>query len=64
MVKEPLEVEPHDKTNSRLDPMSRINFGKVYTVEHNVKVSPVGRITKDSLERFMEYTKHELNKGF
>lgn len=27
-----------------IDPMSRLNFGKVYTVEHNVKVLKVGRI--------------------
>ncbi|KAJ5928614.1 hypothetical protein N7466_007570 [Penicillium verhagenii] len=61
MTKEPLEVEPA-KPDQKLDPMSRLNFGKVYTVEHNVKVLPVGRITEGSLAKFLEYTKAEFNK--
>ncbi|KAJ6095610.1 hypothetical protein N7486_006356 [Penicillium sp. IBT 16267x] len=32
------------------DPMSRLNFEKVDTVEHNVKVFPVGRITEGCLD--------------
>lgn len=36
-----LEVE-----GETLDPMSRIDFGKVYTVQHNIKVMNVGRIHK------------------
>ncbi|KAK9857856.1 hypothetical protein MYU51_020175 [Penicillium brevicompactum] len=49
MTKQSLEVEPirHENRHSgrfehkpSLDSMSRVNFGKVYTVEHNVKVLP------------------------
>lgn len=29
-----------------IDPSSRLNFGKVYTVEHNIKVRNVGKIDK------------------
>ena len=30
---------------------SRLNFGKIYTVEHNIKVRNVGKISKESLPR-------------
>ncbi|KAJ5716928.1 hypothetical protein N7488_002574 [Penicillium malachiteum] len=61
MIKEPLEVEPA-RADQKLDLMSRLNFGKVYTVEHNVKVLPVGQITKDSLQNFNVYTRAEFSK--
>lgn len=61
MSKEPLEVEPA-QPDQKLDPMSRLNFGKVYTVEHNVKVLPVGRITDRSIARFDSYVKYELTR--
>lgn len=60
MSKEPLEVEPA-RPDQKLDPMSRLNFGKVYTVEHNVKVLPVGKITDRSMARFNSYVKHEFS---
>jgi hypothetical protein len=34
-----------------VDQSSRLNFGKVYTVEHNIKVRNVGKINKESLSR-------------
>lgn len=60
MIKEPLEVavESRDET---LNPMSRLDFGKIHTVEHNVKVLPIGRITTKSMTRFMQYTRDEMN---
>ncbi|OJJ01723.1 hypothetical protein ASPVEDRAFT_130660 [Aspergillus versicolor CBS 583.65] len=60
MVKEPLEValELLDET---LNPMSRLDFGKVHTVEHNVKVLPIGRITSRSMTRFIQYTRDEMS---
>ncbi|KAJ5384065.1 hypothetical protein N7517_001976 [Penicillium concentricum] len=45
MAKEPLEVDPA-RPDQKQDCMSRVNFGKVYTVEHNVKVLPIGKITE------------------
>ncbi|RDW76761.1 uncharacterized protein DSM5745_06753 [Aspergillus mulundensis] len=59
MSKEPLEVAP-ENPDERLDPMSRLNFGKIYTVEHNVKVLPIGRITSGSMTRFRHYARDEL----
>jgi hypothetical protein len=37
-----------DSLRERLRPESRINYAKVYTVEHNVKVCFIGEIHKDS----------------
>ncbi|KAL4785426.1 hypothetical protein BJX76DRAFT_182170 [Aspergillus varians] len=59
MIKEPLEVSP-DRPGEGLDEMSRLNFGKVHTVEHNVKVLPIGEIASRSMTRFREYAREEL----
>jgi hypothetical protein len=54
MNKRPIAV--HAAANDqKLDTMSRINFGKVHTIEHNVKVMNVGRISRDDLEDFKHY---------
>ena len=36
----------------KLDPESLVHFAKVYSVEHNVKVKPIGRISKESMKDF------------
>ncbi len=48
----PIIVENWRET---VDPMSRLNFGRVYTVEHNVKVLKVGRIPDEDLSRLNKY---------
>ncbi|KAG0649378.1 hypothetical protein D0Z07_4409 [Hyphodiscus hymeniophilus] len=40
---------------SRIDLMSRIDFGRIYTVEHNVKVVKVGRIQPHHIPRLKRY---------
>ncbi|KAI9370682.1 hypothetical protein BJX61DRAFT_75493 [Aspergillus egyptiacus] len=60
MVKEPLEVAP-ERYDERLDPMSRLSFAKIYTVEHNVKVLPIGKISSASMTRFLWYAREELS---
>ncbi|KAK6442490.1 hypothetical protein LTR95_001284 [Oleoguttula sp. CCFEE 5521] len=48
-----IRVDPDDKV-TKLDPMSRIDFGKVHTVEHNVKVKSFGNVhemSRTDLER-------------
>ncbi|KAF7118566.1 hypothetical protein CNMCM5793_008100 [Aspergillus hiratsukae] len=59
MTKEPLEVEPA-RFNEKLDEMSRLNFGKVYTVEHNVKVRNIGMISWASMAKFRGYARNEF----
>jgi hypothetical protein len=40
--------------------MSRLNFKKIYTVEYNVKVMNVGKVTKDSLPVLIGYWRNSL----
>jgi hypothetical protein len=54
----PIRVVPKLRSD-QLDPMCRVNFAKIYTVEHNVKVYNFGDVHKDFLEamiRQWEYT--------
>lgn len=55
----PMNQNPQNET---LDPASRINFGKSYTVEHNVRVLGIGKIHDDDEHMLMHYYKdvHEL----
>jgi hypothetical protein len=40
--------------------MSRLNYKKVYTVEHNVKVMDVGRVTRESLGVLLGYWRNTI----
>lgn len=60
MTKEPLEIWP-DRHDEALDSMSRLNYGKIYTVEHNVKVLPIGQVSPDSMPKFVDYAKYEMD---
>ncbi|KAF7130889.1 hypothetical protein CNMCM5793_003759 [Aspergillus hiratsukae] len=62
MTKEPLEVEPASP-DERLDEMSRLNFSKVYNVEYDVKVHPVGMISWTSMAKFTSYLNNEFSDG-
>ncbi|KAI9706453.1 MAG: hypothetical protein M1836_003459 [Candelina mexicana] len=54
LTKDALQVIP-DSADALLDPLSRVNFGKVYTVEHNVKVKNVGLVASGSLAKLKRY---------
>ena len=54
ITKEAIEVNPAT-LDQKLDRMSRLNFGKVHTVEHNVRVKPVGQVARSSLDYFRTY---------
>ncbi|OBT74595.1 hypothetical protein VF21_06399 [Pseudogymnoascus sp. 05NY08] len=47
----PIRIEMASPAD-RLVPESRLNYAKVYTVEHNVKVHFIGRVHKDSSSTF------------
>lgn len=49
---EPIKMVP-DTHRDKLDLASRINYAKIYTVEHNVKVHFIGRLDKSSRRKFM-----------
>jgi mRNA-degrading endonuclease toxin of MazEF toxin-antitoxin module len=59
MNKKPIAV---DKASSdqKLDAMSRINFARVHTVNWNVKVMNVGRVTRESMPSLITYWKKAL----
>ena len=61
MTKDPLEVTP-DTWDQKLDRMSRLNFGKVYTVEHNVKVMSVGKISRSSMPKLLGYASESFSR--
>ena len=61
LVKEPLEVEPAFDSIT-LHPSSLVNFGKIYTVEHNVKVMPIGQISDRSMPKFVYYWKQHVQQ--
>ena len=46
MSKKPIRVEIKDPSH-KLDPMSRLNYAKIYTVEHNVKVLFIGKVAEN-----------------
>lgn len=50
----PLAVKIDPDPGEKLTPQSRINYGKIYTVEHNVKVKSVGYVSKSSY-RALQY---------
>ncbi|KAL1986169.1 hypothetical protein VTN96DRAFT_6821 [Rasamsonia emersonii] len=60
MTKEPLAVKV-SSPDLKLDQMSRINFNKIYTVEHNEKVLPIGKIARESLPKLKEYSRDVIS---
>lgn len=56
--KQPIAVRL--RSNQTLIISSRIHFGKYHTVEHNVKVMDVGRVTEKSMPAFEAYCRQEL----
>ena len=40
-------------SRDRLDPTSRVNYAKLYTIEYNVKIQVNGQIDDDHKDRFL-----------
>jgi hypothetical protein len=51
LFKKPIKVEPLS-SRDKLANESRVNYSKLYTVEHNVKVCFIGKIHDDSYQTF------------
>ncbi|KAK4892809.1 hypothetical protein LTR27_008723 [Elasticomyces elasticus] len=49
MRSRPIRIVPDEPTDS-LDPMSRIDFGKVHTIQHNIKIKPLGMVHPASMD--------------
>jgi hypothetical protein len=52
MSNKPIRIEIRDAAH-KLDPLSRLNYAKVYTVEHNVKVLFIGKVAKNYEQDFI-----------
>jgi hypothetical protein len=59
IVKNPIAVTAANP-EQKLHEMSRLNFGKVYSVEWNVKVMNVGKVNADSMAAFTGYWHNEV----
>jgi hypothetical protein len=59
MTKKPIAVTAAN-LEQKLHHMSRLNFGKVYSVEWNVKVMDVGKVNADSMAAFTGYWRNEV----
>ncbi|KAH8722580.1 hypothetical protein GQ44DRAFT_711686 [Phaeosphaeriaceae sp. PMI808] len=57
--KGPIEVKLEDPKIT-IDPMSRINLAKPYTVEHNIKIRNIGRVVGDSVGLLDQYFAQSL----
>lgn len=58
LVKTPIAVDMNP--DDTLDDTSRIHFGKIYTIEWNVKVCEIGRIASQSVKDVDKYWREEL----
>ena len=52
LTKSPIQVVTMNGSD-KLEPESRLNYAKIYTVEHNIKVHFIGRISKLSMPIFI-----------
>ena len=61
MTKKPIRVNPVTPSQT-LDPLSRVNFARVYTVDHNVRIMPVGQVAEESKYLLVTYWINEMTK--
>ena len=59
LVEEKIDKDPFpiivEEPAEKIDSMTRINFGQIFTIQHNLKVAKVGRIPKTHLEILDRY---------
>jgi mRNA-degrading endonuclease toxin of MazEF toxin-antitoxin module len=57
--KKPIAVD-RSSPDQKLLPSSRLNFAKIHTVNWNVKVMNVGRVSRESMPLLVAYWKQSL----
>ena len=62
MNKEPIAVDPASP-DQKLNKWSRLDFRRVHTVEHNVKVKDIGQVSKGSMPYLITYFRDVVNKA-
>jgi hypothetical protein len=63
MTKDPIEIEPASTTET-MEPTSRLRFGKIHSIEFNVKVREIGVVSRQHMSKLLAYYKEEDEKGF
>ena len=48
-MRQPIRVDSDDRTTA-LPYLSRLNYGEVYSIDHNIKLKPFGRVNSESRE--------------
>ena len=56
MNKDPIRIVPVSEAEE-LDPRSRINFGKIVRIKHDIKVKDIGQVDQTSLPKLLGYVK-------
>lgn len=56
MRKDPIRIVPVSPAE-KLDPRSRLNMGKIYPINHNIKVKDIGQVNEMSLPKLLGYRK-------
>jgi hypothetical protein len=63
MRKDPIEIIATDATET-IEPASRLRFGKIYSIEWNVKVRDIGKVAGKHMSKLVKYFKEEDKCGF
>jgi hypothetical protein len=61
MVRHPIRIKP--RSSEKFHKASRINFSKIYTIEHNVKVKNIGKVDDEYMPLIMQYIKESTGIG-
>ncbi|KAF2803223.1 uncharacterized protein BDZ99DRAFT_399987 [Mytilinidion resinicola] len=63
ITKPPIGVIPtaNDTSLTQMDVASRLNFGKAYLIEYNVKVKDHGKVRAEDMDTLIYHYKKELN---
>lgn len=63
LLKKPIKIDLVNPSE-KLDPLSRLNLGKHYVVEHNVKVCEVGEIRGHNKRLLRELYRTEMGRRY
>lgn len=62
MCRTPIRIDPDEK-GQKLDRMSRIDYGKTFTIHHNLKVRSFGKVNRDSEEALKGQFREVFERG-
>jgi hypothetical protein len=63
LTKDAIEIKPCEATEL-MQPTSRLRFGKIHSIEWNVKVRDIGQVSRKHMSKLLRYFKEEQGNGF